>query len=124
MTGVLKILTVNGACAFRVAHTGCLPLLLQLKDHPNLPLRRNCHIILSNAAYVKENEPYLAQMDMPDEFVSSRRLQLSDDEAAAVSIDFAEVESHLALTKLSVYGHLFYLSPKQAQALAKAISEP
>eukprot|EP00892_Ulva_mutabilis_P008068 jgi/Ulvmu1/5633/UM023_0173.1 len=123
MTGALKILTVNAACAFRVARTGCLPLLLQLKDHTSLPLRRNCQMILSNTVYLRENELFVSQLDTP-EHRPRQMLKLSDDEAADVSIDFAEGNSKAAETEIKVHGHLFNLCRSEALALAgQAIPE-
>lgn len=115
ITGVLKILTVNAACAYRVARTGCLPSLLLLKDHSSLPLRRNCQMIVSNTAYLFENEPFLMQLELPEEYLTGHRLRLSETEADAVAIDFAEVHSKAAQIALKVHGHLFNLSIPEAQ---------
>lgn len=118
ITELLKILTVNAACAFRVARTGCLPSVLLLKDHSCLPLRRNCQMILHNTAYLFENEPYLVQLEVPEEYRPEHRLRLSETEANAVAIDFAEVHSKTAQIALKIHGHLFHLSVAEAQNVA------
>lgn len=118
ITGVLKILTINAACAYRVARTGCLASLLLLRDHVSLPLRRNCQSILSQIAHLSENEPYLMQLDFPEAYMTGHHLRMSDDEAAAVAIDFSPIHSKAAQMELQLHGHLFNMTWAEAQRVA------
>lgn len=119
ITGVIKILTVNAACAFRLARTGCLPYLLLLKDHSSLPLRRNCEMILRNVAFLEENESVMAQLDVPEEYTMAHHNRLTEDEAAAVGIDFSEVSHKGAQLQLKIHGHLFNMRSDEAQKFAE-----
>lgn len=56
ITGALKFLTIFNICSYRVAQTGCLPLLIQLTESTNLLIRRNSHCTVG-ACFMMRSDP-------------------------------------------------------------------